>query len=144
MTDACETLVEQGAVTGVEAPLARGRAVEQRSALSRAEKVQGNTQRALDPALNLANKREEELETVRGALKEPEEGRQNAEVEAAELGMEVEALRRRGDDLQQRLGVAEAHLCSLISTLSSTYIAQQVLGPPGVHSEGRGRRSGSQ
>ena len=29
-------------------------------------------------------------------------------MEAAQLGVEVEGQRRRGDDLQQRLGVAEA------------------------------------
>ena len=45
---------------------------------------------------------------MRGALKTAEEGRQKAEVEAAQLRVEVEALRRRGDDLPQRLGVAEA------------------------------------
>ena len=114
--------------------------------LSRAEKVQGNTQCALDQALNLASKRGEELEMVRGALKEAEEGRQKAEVEAAVDGLrvEVEALRRRGDDLQQRLGVAEAQVRSLISTLSATRTAQQGLGPPGVQSQGSGSRSGSQ
>ena len=113
VTDACKTLVEQAAVTGVKAALARGRAAEQRSALSRAEKVEGNTQRALDQALNLANKRGEELETVSGAVKEAEEGRQKAEVEAAGPRVEVEALRRMEDDLQQRLGMAEAQVCTL-------------------------------
>ena len=56
--DACKTLVEQAAVTGVEAALARRRAADSRSSLSRVEKVQGNTQRALDRALRLevANK----------------------------------------------------------------------------------------
>ena len=54
----------------MEAALAKGRAAEQRSALSRAEKVQGNTQRALDQALELANKWGNELEAVRGDLKE--------------------------------------------------------------------------
>ena len=58
--------------------------------------------------------------------------------------MEVEALRRRGDDLEQRLGVAEAQVRSLTSTLSATYTAQQGLGPPGVQSQGGGSRSGSQ
>ena len=97
VTDACHTLVEQAAATGVEAALAKGRAADHKSAL-----VKGNTQRALDQALNLAAKRGEELEMVRGALKMGEEGRQKAEVEAAGLRVEVEALRKRGDDLQQR------------------------------------------
>ena len=81
--DSCQTLVEQAAATGVEAALAKGQAADHKSALSKAEKVQGNTQRALDQALKLATKRGEELETVTGALKEAEEGRQKAEVEAA-------------------------------------------------------------
>ena len=144
VTDACQTLVEQAAVTGVEAAVARGRAADHKSALSRAEKVQGNTQRAVDQALNLANKRGEELEAVRGDLKEALEGRQKAEVEAAQLRVEVEALHRRGDDLQQRPGVAEAQVRSLTSTLSATYTAQQGVGPPGVQSQGSGSRSGCQ
>ena len=57
VTDACQTLVEQAATTGVEAALAKGRAAHNKSALARAEKVQGNSQRALDRALNLATKR---------------------------------------------------------------------------------------
>ena len=84
---------------GEEAARAKGRAADHKSALLKAEKVQGVTQRALDQALNLATKRGEELETVRAALKEAEEGRQKAEVEAAQLRVEVEALRRKGDDL---------------------------------------------
>ena len=72
MTDTCQTLVEQAAATGVEAALAKGWAADHKSALAKAEKVQGNTQRALDQALNLAAKRGEELETVRGG---PEGGR---------------------------------------------------------------------
>ena len=108
VTDACQVLVEQAAATGVEAALAKGRSADHKSALAKAEKVQGHTQRALDQALNLAAKRGEGLETVRGALREAEEGRRKAEVEAAALRVEVEALRRRGEDLQQRLGVAEA------------------------------------
>ena len=75
VTDACQTLVERAAATGVEAALAEGRSADHKSAMAKAEKVQGNTQRALDQALNLPNKRGEELETVRGALKEGEEGR---------------------------------------------------------------------
>ena len=43
--DACKTLVEQAAVTGVEAALARGRAADIRSALSRVDNEKGNTQR---------------------------------------------------------------------------------------------------
>ena len=144
VTDGCRTLVEQVAVTGVEVALARVRATEQRTFLLRADKVQGNTQRALDEALNLAKKRGEELETVREALKEAEMGRQKAEVEAAGLRVEVEALWWRGDDLQHRLGVGGAHVRSLTSTLSATYTAQQGLGPAGVQSQGRGSRSGSQ
>ena len=88
VTDACQTLVEQAAVTGVEAALAKGRAAEQRSALARAERVQGNTQRAPDRALDLANKTGQEA--VRGDLKEAQEGRQKAEVDAAQLRVEVE------------------------------------------------------
>ena len=68
VTDACQVLVEQAAATGVEAALAKGRWADHKSALAKAEKVQGNTQRALDQALNLAAKRGEEVETVRGAL----------------------------------------------------------------------------
>ena len=81
---------------------------------------------------------------MRGALKTAEEGRPKAEVEAAGLRVEVEAVRRRGGDLQQRLGVAEAQVRSLTSTLNATFTAQQGLGPPGVESQGRGSRSGSQ
>ena len=43
VTDACQTLVEQAAVTGVEAAPATGWAVDHKSGLARAEKVQGNT-----------------------------------------------------------------------------------------------------
>ena len=68
VTDAGQTLVEQAAATGVEAALAKGRAADHKSALARAEKAQGNTQRALDQALTLANKRGAELEMVRRAL----------------------------------------------------------------------------
>ena len=92
------------AATRIEAALAKGRAADHKWALLKAEKVQGNTQRAMDQALNLATKRGEALETVRGALKEAEEGGQKADVEAAQMRVEVEALRRRGCDLQQRLG----------------------------------------
>ena len=56
----------------------------------------------------------------------------------------MEAPRRTRDDLRQRLGVAEAQVRSLTSTLSATYIAQQGVGPLGVQSQGSGRRSGSQ
>ena len=35
--------------------------------------------------------------------------------------MEVEALRKSGEDLRQRLGVAEAQVRSLTSTLSASY-----------------------
>ena len=141
--DACQVLVEQAAATVVEAALAKGRAADHKSSLAKAEKVHGNTQRALDHALNLAVKRGEELVTVRGALREAEEGRRKAEVEASALRVEVAALRSRGDDLQQRLGVAEAQVRSLTSTLNATYTAQQGVGPPGVQSQGSGR-SGSQ
>ena len=84
---------------------------------------------------------------MRGALGEAEEGRRKAEVEAAQLRVEVEAQRRRGDDLQQRLGVAEAHeaqVRTLTSTLTAFFTAQQGLGPPGVQNQGSGSRSGSQ
>ena len=103
-----------------------------------------HTQRALDQALKLAAKRGEEVETVRGGLREAEEGKRKAEVEVAGLRVEVEALQTRGYDLQQRLGVAEAQVCSLTSTLSATFTAQQGMGPPGVQSQGSGSRSGSQ
>ena len=144
VTDACQVLLEQAAATGVEAALANGRSADHKSALAKAEKVQGNTQRALDQALNLAAKRGEEVEAMRGALREAEDGRQKAEVEAAQLRLEVEAQRRRGDDLQQRLGVAEAQVCTLTSTLTASFTAQQGLGTPGVQSQGSGSRSGSQ
>ena len=144
VTDACQVLVEQAAATGVEVALAKGRSADHKSALAKAEKVQGNTQRALDQALNLASKRGGGVEAMREALREAEDGRRKAEVEAAQLRVEVEAQRRRGDDLQQRLGVAEAHVRSLTSTLSATFTAQQGLGPPGVQSQGSGSRSGSQ
>ena len=71
VTDACNTLVEQPAITGVEAALGKGRAADTKSGLSRVGKVQGNTERALDLALDMANKRGEELEAVREELKEP-------------------------------------------------------------------------
>ena len=129
VTDACQVLVEQAAATGVEAALAKCRSADHKSAWAKAEKVPGNTQRALDQALNLAAKRGEEVETVRGALREAEEGRRKAEVEAAQLWVEVEALQRRGDDLQQRLGVAAAQVRSLTSTLTASFTAQQGLGP---------------
>ena len=57
VTDACQVLVEQAAATGVEAALAKGRLADHKSALAKAKKAQGNTQRALDQALNLAAKR---------------------------------------------------------------------------------------
>ena len=55
--DACQVSVEQAAATGVEAAPAKGRSADHKSTLAKAEKVQGNTQRALDQALNLAAKR---------------------------------------------------------------------------------------
>ena len=81
---------------------------------------------------------------MRGALREAEDGRRKAEVEAAQLRVELEAQRRRGDDLQQRLGVAEAQVRSLTSTLSATFTAQQGLGTLGLQSQGSGSRSGCQ
>ena len=140
VTDACQVLVEQAAATGVEAALANGRSADHKSALAKAEKVQGNTQRALDQALNLAAKRGEEVE----AMREAEDGRRKAEVEAAQLRVEVEGQRRRGDDLQQRLGVAEAQVRTLTSTLTPSFTAQQGLAPQGMQSQGSGSRSGSQ
>ena len=67
VTDACQVLVEQAAATGVEAAMAKGRSADHKSALAMAEKAQGNTQRALDQALNLAAKRGEEVEAMREA-----------------------------------------------------------------------------
>ena len=64
---------------------------------------------------------------MREALREAHEGRRKAEVEAAQLRVEVEGQRRRRDDLQQRLGVAEAQVRSLTSTLGATFTAQQGL-----------------
>ena len=43
VTDACQVLVEQAAATGVEAAMAKSRRVHHKSALAKAEKVQGNT-----------------------------------------------------------------------------------------------------
>ena len=57
--------------------------------------------------------------------------RQKAEVQAAVLRVEVEALRRTRDDLQQRLGVAEAQ----VRSLTSTFTAQHA----GLQSQGSGR-----
>ena len=128
VTDACQVLVEQAAATGVEAALAKGRSADHKSALANAEKVHGNSQRALDQALNLANKRGEEVEAMRGALREAEKGRRKAEVEAAQLKVEVEAQRRWGDDLQQRRGFAEAQ----VRTLTSTWCSIQVVRPQGT------------
>ena len=65
-------------------------------------------------------------------------------MEAPQLRVEVEALRRRGDDLQQRVGMAEAQVRSLTSALSATYTAQQGVGPPGVQSHGSEGTNGSQ
>ena len=144
VTDACQVLVEQAAATAVEAALAKGRSADHKAASAKAEKVQGNTQRALDQALNLAAKRGEEVEAMREALREAQERRRKAEVEAAQLRVEVGGQRRRGDDLQQRLGVAEAQVRSLTSTLSASFGAQQRLAPQGVRSQGSGSRSGSQ
>ena len=144
LTDACQTLLEQAAATGVKAALAKGRAGNHKSALMKAEKVQGNTPRALDQTLNLATKRGEELETVTGALRDAEEEMRKAGVEASGLRVEVEALHRRGDDLQQRLGMAEAQLHSLTSTLRATFTAQEALVLPGVHSHGSRSRCCSQ
>ena len=96
VTDACEVLMEQTAGTGVEAALAKGRSADHKSALAKAEKVQGNTHRALDQALNLAAKRGEEVEAMREALSQAREGRWKEEVEAAQLRVEVEGHQRRG------------------------------------------------
>ena len=123
VTDACQVSVEQAAAAGVEAALAKSRAADNKSALAKAEKVQGNAQRALDQALTVAAKSGEEVEAMRGALREAEDGRRKAEVEAAQLRVEVEALRRRGDDLQRRLGLAEAQVHSLTSSLSASFTA---------------------
>ena len=114
MTDACKTSVEKAAITGVLAAWAKGRAADSKWAFSRVENCQGNTQHAVDPALDMANRRGEEVEALRVELKESKGGKQKAEVEVAKL-REVEALRRTRDDLQQRWGVAEAQVRSLTS-----------------------------
>ena len=49
-------------------------------------------------------------------------------MEAAQLRMEVEALRSRGDDLQQRLGVAEVQVRSLTSTVCGVCHGGRFLG----------------
>ena len=125
VTDPCRVLVQQAAATGLEAALAKGRSADHKSSLAKAEKVQGNTQRALDQALNLASKRGEEVEAMRETLREAEYRRRKAEVEVAQHGVEVEAQRRRGDDLQQRLGVAEAQVRTLTCILTASFTAQQ-------------------
>ena len=109
--------------------------------MAKAETVQGNTQRAPDQALNLAAKRGQQVEAMREALREAQEGRRKVEVKAAQLRVEVEGQRRRGDDLQQRPGVAEAQVRSLTSTHSASPTAQQGLAPQGVQSQGSGSRS---
>ena len=80
---------------GVQAAPATVGAADHKSAFARAEQIKGNTQRALDQPLNLAAQRGEEPETLR----EAEQGRRKADLEAAGLREEVEVLRRRGDDL---------------------------------------------
>ena len=65
------------------------------------------------------------------ALREAEEGRRKAEVEAAQLRVELEGQQRRGDDLQQRLGVPEAQVRTLTSTLTASFTAQHRLGRKG-------------
>ena len=143
VTDACQVLVEQAAATG-GGRTGQGSVGRPQVGLGEGRKAQGNTQRALDQALNLAAKRGEEVEAMREALREAQEGRRKAEVEAAQLRVEVEGQRRRGGDLQQRLGVAEAQVRSLTSTLSASFTAQQGLVPQGLQSQGSGSRSGSQ
>ena len=123
VTDPCQVLVEQAAATGVEAALAKDWSADHKSALATAEKAQGNTECALDQALNLAAKRGEEVEAMREALREAGDGRRKAEVEAAQLRVEVEAQQRRGDDLQQCLGLAEAQVRTLTSTLTASFTA---------------------
>ena len=61
-------------------------------------------------------------------MREAEKGRRKAEVEAAQLRVEMEAQRRRGDDLQQRRGFAEAQ----VRTLTSTWCSIQVVRPQGT------------
>ena len=56
----------------------------------------------------------------------------------------VDGQRRRGDDLQQRLGMAEAQVRSLTFTPCASFTAQQGLAPQGLQSQGSGSRSGSQ
>ena len=58
-------------------------------------------------------------------MKKATEGRQESEVEVAGVKVHLEALRRTRDDLQQGLGVAEAQVHSLSTTLSAAFIAQQ-------------------
>ena len=63
-------------------------------------------------------------------------------MEGAELRVEVEVMRRTRDDVERRLGVVEAQMRSLTSTLGANFAAQQGVGPAGVQSQGS-RRSGS-
>ena len=131
VTDACQTSVEQAAATGVVAALAKGQAADHNSARP-------------GPGPQLGHQEGGGAWDSEGVLKEAKEGRQRAQVEAAQLRVEVEALRRRGDDLQQRVGVAKAQVRSLTSTLSATFTAQHGRGPPGVQSHGSGSRSAIQ
>ena len=79
------------------------------------EKQQGNTQRALDHPPDVFEKSQVQIQGLRDELKEETEGLQKAEVEAAELRVEVEALRRTT--------VWGWPRCSLTSTLSATFTA---------------------
>ena len=67
--------------------MAKGRAANHKSALARPKRSRATLSvPCVDKALNMANKRGEELETVRGALNEAGEGRQKAEVGGAAEG----------------------------------------------------------
>ena len=105
----------------VEAALTKGRPAASRSQLSKVEKVQGNTQRPLDRALDMVEKSRVEIKGLRDGLKEAAEGRQKTEVEAAVLTVEVEALQKAKDDLQQRLGMGETQVRTITSTLNATF-----------------------
>ena len=56
MKDACSTVVEQAAITGVEATLSKSRHAETKSTLAMVERLQGNGKHALDHALDMVKK----------------------------------------------------------------------------------------
>ena len=70
----------------------------------------------------MANKTGEQLEAVRGVLQEAHEGRLKAEVEAAQLRGQVEALRRTRDDLCNAWGWLRRTSASLEAQMAHVYL----------------------